>query len=92
MEQYINKEDLVKEIKKLIKKNDAYDKPSYIADVCYKQILSYINALEVKEADLDFTKEVDLWVRVNGDTNGFFNVQELAKYFFELGIKTIKGE
>lgn len=56
------------------------------------EILSLINSLEVKEVDLDFTKEVDVWIRDNGDTNGFFNVEEFAKHFFELGLKAQKGE
>lgn len=42
---------------------------------------------EVKEVDLDFTKKVDMWIGDNEDSNGFFNVQELAKHFFELGLK-----
>lgn len=58
----------------------------------YVDFLSFLDTLEVKEADLDFTKEVNMWIRDNGDTSGFFNVQELAKYFFELGIKAQKGE
>lgn len=52
----------------------------------------FLDTLEVKEVDLDFTKEVDVWVRDNEDTGGFFNVQELAKHFFELGLKAQKGE
>lgn len=49
----IDKDALVAEIKKLRKKNDAYDKPSHIADVCYEEILSLIDTLEVKEEVLD---------------------------------------
>lgn len=48
MEQYIDKSALVAEIEKLRKKNDDYNKPSHIADVCYKEILSLIDTLEVK--------------------------------------------
>ena len=51
MEQYIPKSALVAEINRLRKKNDTYDKPSHIADVCYKEILSFLNTLEVKEVD-----------------------------------------
>ena len=56
----------------------------------------FLVTLDTKEVDLDFIKEVDVWIRDNGDTNGFFNVEELAKYFFDLGMavsnKTQKGE
>lgn len=53
MEQYIPKSALVAEINRLRKKNDTYDKPSHIADVCYKEILSFIDTLEVKEIGVD---------------------------------------
>ena len=49
----IDKDALVAKIKKLRKKNDAYYKPSHIADVCYEEILSLIDTLEVKEEVLD---------------------------------------
>ena len=53
MAQYIDKDALVAEIEKLKKRNDAYDKPSHIADVCYKEFLSLIDTHEAKEVDLD---------------------------------------
>ena len=56
-----------------------------------KEILDFLNTLEVKEVDLDFAKEVDSWIKDNEDTNGFFNIEELAKHFFELGLKTKQG-
>lgn len=51
------------------------------------KVRSLIDTLEVKGVDLDFAKEVDMWIKYNEDTSGFFDVQELAKHFFELGIK-----
>ena len=51
MAHLIDKDTLVAEIEKLRKKNDDYNKPSHIADVCYKEILSLIDTLEVKEVD-----------------------------------------
>ena len=60
--------------------------------IMLRNILCLLDTLEVKEVDFDFTKEVDMWVKDNGDTNGFFNVQDLAKYFFKLGLKAQKGE
>ena len=65
---------------------------SMIRKVCYKQFLEHLDTLEVKGVDLDFTKEVDMWIENNGDSNGFFNVEELAKHFFELGLKAQKGQ
>lgn len=47
----IDKADVVAEIKRLKKKNDVYNKHSHVADVCYKEILSAIDTLEVKEKD-----------------------------------------
>lgn len=70
------------------KKTYLCENASAIRKICYKQLVEHLNVLEVKEVDLDFTKEVDVYIRDNGDTNGFFNVEELAKHFFELGMKT----
>ena len=47
----IDKSALVAEINRLRKKNDTYNKPSHIADVCYKEILSFLDTLEVKEVE-----------------------------------------
>ena len=100
MSSLIDKDALVAEIERLKKKNDAYDKPSHIADVCYKEILSIIDTLEVKEVDLDFqrfAKEMDsIFALPSSETK---NTEEeplnweyaIAKHFFELGIKAQKG-
>ena len=69
------------------KKTYLCENASVIRKVCYKQLVEHLNVLEVKEVELDFTKEVDMWIKNNGDTSGFFNVQELAKHFFELGMR-----
>ena len=101
MAQYINKDALVAEIKSLKKKNDAYNKPSHIADVCYKEILSFINTLEVKEVDLE--KELIEWHKEHFKKDGTFigmsgfyltnnSQMDIAKHFFELGLKSQKGE
>lgn len=80
--------------------NDDYEADAHtqdtvedIAELC-NHILDgdYGKLVELKEVDLDFTNEVDVWVRDNGDTNGFFNVQDLAKHFFELGLKAQHSE
>ena len=102
MEQYIPKSALVAEIEELIangkekcqqsKENNAPG--SYIAwsehiATCGK-ILSYINTLEVKEVDLE--KETDKWYNTKASKefeNVFYeDIEECAKYFFELGLKS----
>lgn len=94
----IDKDALVAEIEKKWKYDQGFqtEDETKAYQRCCDDILYVIKTLEVKEVDLDFTKEVDMWVRDNGDTNGFFNVQDLAKHFFNLGIaasnKALKGE
>ena len=66
----------------------------------FTSILSFINALEVKDVDLE--KECDTWRhnhfhgRRDKEASGEYlerNSQlELAKHFFELGLKAQKGE
>lgn len=57
----------------------------------YKDLLSFLETLKVKEVDLE--KEINLWIEDN--TCGGYcsaNIRETAEYFFELGLKTKKGE
>jgi hypothetical protein len=91
MTQYIPKDALVAEINKRIidAPIDCYGHQRVWA---YNDVKDIINTMEVKGVDLDFAKEVDVWMRDNEDTNGFFNPQELAKHFFELGLKAQKKE
>ena len=98
MAQYIDKGKVVAEIERLRKKNDAYDKPSHIADVCYKEILSLIDTFEVKEVDLE--KEIQQHINdcldikfPTTDTKIIAkDVEYTARKFFELGLKAQKGE
>lgn len=79
----IDKDALVAEIERLKKKNDTYNKPSHIADVCYKEILSAIDTFKVKEVDLG--KEID---KIDDVIPGKReDIEYIAKYFFELGLK-----
>ena len=86
MKHLIDKDALVAEIEARIKR---YDTPTdgmgsnYSHQHECKEILSFINTLEVKEVDLE--KEVELWYNeyagnLRFDWNGF------AKHFFELGL------
>ena len=95
---------LIVEIERRKKEEVSYDEDSksfasYAAEIHYSTLDSiedFINTFEVKGVDFDFTKEVDMWIEDNGDSNGFFNVDDLAKYFFKLGMaasnKAQKGE
>lgn len=60
MEQYIKKSTLVAEIEKLLRK-DKYS-TEYVNGKKYalKKILSFLDTLEVKEADLEDTKKEEL--------------------------------
>ena len=50
----------------------------------------YKENLEVKE--VDFEKELQKLNKEIVDDNGFLNPLDIAKHFFELGLKTQKGE
>ena len=88
MAQYINKDTLVSEITKR-KKRNVLNEGAFEEDI---DILSFINTLEVKEADLE--KEIELvkgdYEQVDVAWNNDFDF--IAKHFFELGLKAQKGE
>lgn len=60
----------------------------------YENLLDFLDTLEVKEIDLD--KEIDNYLLNNADffmkSNSEKTVKNLAKHFYELGLKTQKGE
>ena len=97
MRQFIDKSTLVVEIKKM--KDKAYPhsdwNQGYVTS-CEK-ILSFLDTLEVKEVDLE--KEIDTyWDKYCNDEFGeLFErdnefTDDIAKHFFELGLKAQKGE
>jgi len=111
MEQYIPKSSLVSEIEALIsngklkcqQSKENGDRESYVAwsehiATCGK-ILSFINTLEVKEADLEkvfndeyskFSNDIDADYAFPIDLADY---KDFAKHFFELGLNKIqKGE
>ncbi len=85
MEEYIKKTDLLAEIKRRYKFHKERNRmeDSAIQDVLYG-ILNFLNTLEVKEVDLE--KECAKYFEENDDYIKF------ARHFFELGLKTQKGE
>ena len=57
---------------------------------CARDILSFLDTLEVKEVDLD--KEIKKYIENNICGYCVPGVEETAKYFFELGLKAQKRE
>lgn len=104
MEQYVNKSDIVAEIKRIMdteneninsfeQHRNTSEKQRYNARMALLEyILSFLNTLEVKEVDLE--KELDRYTNsaeyvYNETRDSYFLV---AKHFFELGLKAQKGE
>jgi len=103
MDQYISKDALKAEIKKLSQKaKELYGYSQF--NTAYDNVLSILDTLEVKEVDLE--KELENLIEkekafvtddrevkyYNGDSfNHIYELEFIAKYFFEIGIKS-KGE
>lgn len=104
MEQYISKTAVVAEIERRKEESwlGSYTKEKGIIFDITNDILSFIDTLEVKEADLE--KEIDDYVNEHfsecddgvliSDANSkeltLLDITPLAKYFFELGLKSQK--
>ena len=89
----IDKSALVAEITKRVKEGEIVgrDIPSsaiFGLTQAYKNVLSFIDTLEVKEVDLN--KEIMKYQREIYDRDT--TVRDVAKHFFELGLKAQKGE
>ena len=93
--QYIDKSEVIAEIERRIDEEVRYDKNGNFAswaaenyDSILNSIRDFIDTLEVREVDLEkeFDKYAEKWI--------FDDESEviMAKHFFELGIKTQKGE
>lgn len=108
MAKYIDKSAVVAEIAKRVKESEIVlrDCPSsaiFGLAQAYKNVLSFLDTLEVKEVDLE--KEINKYICDNffgSETIGFYanrtkeepNDQDIAlcaKHFFELGLKA-QGE
>ena len=102
MTQYISKSALVAEIEKIIPQR-AYERETLHSEfvrgqrVAYNKVLSFIETFAVKEVDLE--SEIEN-VRKSHFINSDFdkatldgrNITNIAKHFFELGLKAQKGE
>ncbi len=89
MKQYIDKSALVAEIEKKIRTKQGYssgDAECGYRD-CAKDILSYLDSLEVKNVDLNREIDKEIETRWRGEYLFTSKFRESAKYFFELGLK-----
>ena len=92
MEQYISKSALIEELDKRRDKNTR-NKLNLAAAFEDNYLLSFLNTLEVKEVDLEkeydneFFKDPVFGKLVNRNAG-----ISIAKHFFELGLKSQKGE
>lgn len=96
MEKYISLNAIVAEIKRRISEVSQLEKASYEVGLfdAYKNILSFLNTLEVKEVDLDeeFDRYCDNLYLIDLENEPYAELFECAKHFFELGLKAQKGE
>ena len=83
----IDKNKVVEEINRIL---DSYD-PNEITSGRYElvKLRNFLDTLEVKEVDLDFEQEL---YKAFGQVKDFTLGMRIAKHFYELGIKTKKGE
>lgn len=95
MKQYIDKDALVAEIKRriILLENKSDGIISMLASGMfvneYKDLLSFLDTLEVKEVNLD--REIYSCIRNLHTVPNFEELNKFARHFFELGIK-LKGE
>jgi hypothetical protein len=104
MAQYIDKDAVITEMKRRISNLEQLGDRNFIEThfneqfrfiEAYEGIIDFVNTLEVKEADLkNLREELDRVVKIynpNGDF-GWGTLYNIALHFFELGLKTQKGE
>lgn len=91
MTQYIDKSALVAEIEKRIQEVNSIPKKSYEIGLvdAYKITLSFLDTLEVKEVEKEISFQWSKFCLNGKDRDSFVKV---AKHFFELGLRTQKGE
>ena len=94
MEQYIPKSALVAEIKRRMDENRGKQSlPQYFGMIEEDlNILSFLDTLEVKGVDLN--EEIESYFKGFGKfaSVGIDDCIDIAKHFFELGLKMQKGE
>jgi hypothetical protein len=92
MEQYIPKSALVAEIERTQKRLNLDDIGGRAVMAWSEGFKNFIDTLEVKEVDLN--KEIESYFKGFGKfvSVGIDDCIDIAKHFFELGIKAQKGE
>ena len=92
MKRYINKDVLAAKIENRIKETESMQSmvdPFWEGQIsAFDSVLKILNTLEIIEVDLDL--EITLWANAIPEIR-LDDVERLAKYFYELGLKT-KGE
>lgn len=97
MAQYIDKAALVSELKKRI--NDYWSDSENTMGIyriypyALEEVIKYIDTLEVKEVDFEnaykgFVEDDYMYSKLANNIVG----KAIAKHFFELGLKAMKGE
>ena len=97
MAQYIDKDALIAEIEKKLDKHNKLQSFNYGAVKDLESLLNFLDTLEVKEMDLDkefeqFLDEVEGVPRMWHSDEQIEWAKDIAKHFYELGLKTLKGE
>ena len=100
MEQYIPKAAVVAEIErrkqKLLDNIICERDKEWVVRTAHQlnRIILFLDTLEVKEVDLE--KEIDYWYNTKASKEFenvlYGDIENCAKYFFELGLKAQKGE
>lgn len=96
MEQYIPKAAVVAEIERRYKLVDKYETNEFCAVASRDELVhikNFIDTLEVTEVNLQ--SEIDrVWDNTsdNFSEDGWKEFEDIAKHFFELGLKARKGE
>lgn len=90
MKQYVNKAAVVAEIKRRMKVHMESNHGFSARYDELKDILSFLDTLEVKEADLDaeFDKYCETLYLIDLENEPYSELFECAKHFFELGLKS----
>ena len=104
----IDKDKIVSEIKELIRANELYLSETNTDEIRFQKVgaysvlndlLHFIDTLEVKEVDLE--KEINEWqgceafpegVDITPLPKAMEIVEKTAKHFYELGLRSQKGE
>jgi hypothetical protein len=101
MAHLIDKDRVVAEIKERIDRdnekaasypdNSETDYLYRVKEAVYKDLLSFLDTLEVKEVDLNAA--VERYVEQHkSELQGYMDIRRIARHFFELGLKAQKGE